>query len=395
MSHKYIFLFCFIVSNFCSKSQKLDSISTFPGFARDDAVAEFFNGKIYCGLGYAVGFQVMGDWWSFDLNSSHWEKYDNVPFEKRQYSSSLVWENFVYVFGGWSSDAEFHKDLWRFNCLTNSWQEMESCPGKARWGTAAVGIGEHAIFGLGQDTASYFKDYWIYDFKMDRWVQASEFPGEGRSKLLALELNGMALLGLGQGKANNFNDLWVFNPLINTWSEIKFDFDSLAYMSYGNFGNTIYLHGGQEFGGKINREFTVMSFENILDPKIVSQIELLPTARGNMILDEHQNVFVLWGLDSNSQRTKSLEQVIYSKNSDTNLKIELFPNPSDKFVLIQANEKIKSLKLLNNMGSVISDQKVFNIHHFKLDVSNLKAGLFYLKVSLLKGGETILPLQIK
>ncbi len=394
MTYKYLSLFSILISSFCSQAQNLDSVSTFPGFARDDAIAEFNNGKIYCGLGYAVGFQVMGDWWSYDLNSNTWEKYDNVPFAKRQYSSSLVWENYIYVFGGWSSDENFHKDLWRFNCTTNNWEEMEPCPGKARWGTAAIKIGDQAIFGFGQDTSVYFRDTWVYDFKMDHWITNVEFPAEGRSKMLAVELNGMAVLGLGQGKASNFNDLWLYNPLLNNWTEINFNLDSLAYMSYSNFGNSIYLNGGQDFSGNIKREFKVLSFDNINEPKILANRKLVPKARGNMVLDENQNVFLLWGLDSNSQRTKALEKINFSQNQSSILEIDLFPNPSKKDVLIQTNKKFISLKLLNHLGSVVSDRKFSSTYNYKLDISNLKKGLYYLNVCLEDGSKAILPVLI-
>lgn len=380
MAHKSIILFfSLLVSGFIS-GQNLDSISIFPGFARDDAVAEFSNGKIYCGLGYAVGFQVMGDWWSYTLENGTWEKFDNVPFEKRQYSSSLIWENYIYIFAGWTSDNKFHNDLWRFNCNEKSWEEMQPMPSRPRWGTMAIKIGDKGLFGLGQDTAEYFRDSWVYDFKYDSWFEASIFPGEGRSKMLGVELNGLALIGLGQGKTKNHNDLWVYNPLQNNWNEINYGFDSLAYMSFSNYGNYVYFSGGQDYRSAMSSSFKVLSFENVLEPKTITSLNIEPKARGNMILDNNQNVFLLWGLDSLSRRTKKLEQVVYDKKGDLSPIIKIYPNPAKDQILIQSDEKFKGLKIVNSAGLVISDLKFNMANNRTVDVSGLDAGIYFLNL---------------
>lgn len=380
MANKFFFIIGFLLSSCFIFGQHLDSISTFPGFARDDAVAEFYGGKIYCGLGYGVGFQVMGDWWSYSIVNNSWKKLENVPFQKRQYSSSLVWENFIYVFAGWSSDSQIHKDLWRFNCIDKSWEEMQAIPSNARWGTMAVKIGDRALLGLGQDTSVYFNDAWIYNFKNDSWEQVPNYPGKARSKMLAVELNGMALIGLGQVKGSNENDLWLFNPLDNGWTEVVSKLDSLAYSSYVNFGNRVYFAGGQDYDGDFSSEFKVISFENLLVPKIIINSKIEPRARGNMIMDEKRDVYLLWGLDSNSQRTKKLERIQYQKQNTEVFKFDIFPNPASEQLLVQSNTNFEGLKIVNSSGLLISDLQFSSRTNFGIDISRFKAGIYFLSI---------------
>lgn len=380
----------------CSLSaQKLDSISSFPGFARDDAVAQFYDGKIYCGLGYGIGFQVLGDWWAYSIANREWERFDMVPFEKRQYSASLVWKNYIYIFGGWTSNTEFHKDLWRFDCIEGTWTEMQELPGRARWAAAAITIGDQALLGLGQDTTDHFKDVWIYDFQNDSWTDAPELPGLGRSKMVGTELQGMALVGPGQGSGRNLNDFWLFNPLNKSWKELNLEFDSVAYMQYSSAGPFVFTHGGQEFNSNFRDEFRILSFEDIQIPKEILNFNIKFKARGSMILDDRDDVYLLWGLDTNFQRTKSLEKIVFSNPVEKKSQASIFPNPSADQVLIQSDKMFDGLKIFGTSGKLEAKMEFQNSSARFVDVSTYKAGLYFFCLMNSENDLEIIPLFIQ
>jgi hypothetical protein len=68
-------------------------------------------------------------------------------------------------------------------------------------------------------------------------------------------------------------------------------------------------------------------------------------------------------------------------NNDKNTFI--FPNPTTGFVNIKSNvsEKIKSIEFYNALGQRIYNEHIYNISDIKIDISNLKKGLYFVKVN--------------
>ncbi len=66
-------------------------------------------------------------------------------------------------------------------------------------------------------------------------------------------------------------------------------------------------------------------------------------------------------------------------NKTVTNQIQLFPNPANDVLFIQSPLEIYYLELLNIQGSILFSENVRS-KDFKLDISNLKPGVYFLKL---------------
>lgn len=68
---------------------------------------------------------------------------------------------------------------------------------------------------------------------------------------------------------------------------------------------------------------------------------------------------------------------------DLGQEISIYPNPANSFVNIKSNisEKVKSIELYNTLGQRIYYRNVFNISDIKINVSNFRKGVYFIKVN--------------
>jgi hypothetical protein len=70
-----------------------------------------------------------------------------------------------------------------------------------------------------------------------------------------------------------------------------------------------------------------------------------------------------------------------SLNNQNNIdsEVEIFPNPASQSIMLKADEIIEYVTFLNSYGSIIEQRHINKTTDF-LDVSNLKNGLYILKI---------------
>lgn len=68
---------------------------------------------------------------------------------------------------------------------------------------------------------------------------------------------------------------------------------------------------------------------------------------------------------------------------DLEKEISIFPNPATNFLNIKSNstEKIKSIEFYNTLGQLVYYNNVSNISDIKIDISNLKKGIYFVKIN--------------
>jgi len=77
-------------------------------------------------------------------------------------------------------------------------------------------------------------------------------------------------------------------------------------------------------------------------------------------------------------------------------KILVFPNPvTEGFVNIQAEKEILQVEILNIVGQRILIQEPVSLNSMKLDVSNLEAGIYLLKLSFSDNTNNIKRIWVK
>ncbi|MFW9596555.1 MAG: Kelch repeat-containing protein [Paludibacter sp.] len=251
-------------------------MADFPGIGRVGAIAEVVDGKAYVGFGYDPSMSVyssdttiFADFWAYDPQLDNWERkadfprnaYTNKPYLNS--CASFVYKKWVYIVG-MSNNREYIKQVWRYNTLDNTWEQMNDFPGDARAAAVACTNGDQVFFGSGY--LRYFKNDWWqyypendtwkkrasfqggrvnavafsvndrffiatgrliggtltddyfyadvleYDSSKDCWYNRGKLPSGGRENALALVLQNKVLLGLGETDNAVLSDFWIFQP---------------------------------------------------------------------------------------------------------------------------------------------------------------------------------------
>lgn len=144
------------------------SIYFFGGFFHDVSRGP----EVHCSSD-ADGCVWHNDLWRFNPVSQQWSHVvaNNQPPARRSDHSAVVIGNSMYVFGGQVYQcctspprANVQNDLWRYDFLENTWEELTPSgpPGARRDHVAAV-VGDHMYIYAGRDDhAQALVDFWVY-----------------------------------------------------------------------------------------------------------------------------------------------------------------------------------------------------------------------------------------
>ncbi len=83
--------------------------------------------------------------------------------------------------------------------------------------------------------------------------------------------------------------------------------------------------------------------------------------------------------EGESDPTNTQEVLLTSMDELESENINIFPNPADNFILINANESISLIELYNNKGQLLSKNKT-NGKSFEFDISEFEAGIYFLRI---------------
>ncbi len=145
---------------------------------RDKAVAFVIDNVAYVGLGTSPNEEELTDFWRFippidDTDLGNWEFHSSFPGTARNGAVATTIADKAYVGTGENAFFGRFNDWWEFDPFANPyWQERTSLPALVRTDASVFSIGNNAYLGLGQ--ARYFdendneiktpilKDFWKY-----------------------------------------------------------------------------------------------------------------------------------------------------------------------------------------------------------------------------------------
>ena len=142
-------------------------------------------------------------------------------------ASAIAWSvgGKGYVLGGRDSANILHNDLWEYNPITDSWQNLGETPLMPRVngvacvanGTVYVGLGFHQSI---YQSPSYLQDWWEYDPIDNTWNKLPDYPNQNTVKpnVYVQENKIYCVHGFGVGFTA---DIVVFDITSNQWSCIK------------------------------------------------------------------------------------------------------------------------------------------------------------------------------
>ena len=178
----------------------------------------------------------------------------------------------------------------------------------------------------------------------DSWTQRATFPGVGRLNASAFVLNGKAIVGGGYPFAvgNELSDYYSYNPQTDTW-------DTLSTFAAGK--------------------------------RAVSETFVI-----------NNKGYLLTGWDSTNTALKDLWEYTDTTNAtfivaianDANMKLSLYPNPSNGIIsfALEGEQKQYELLILDELGREIMHQTLGPImRQHQINLSHLASGTYFYRLN--------------
>jgi N-acetylneuraminic acid mutarotase len=133
--------------------------------------------------GYSKG-TYLNSVYMYDVNKNDWSKFpndkQNNSDEKNILSpigrvahSSVIWNEFLFVYGGQNLEADFLSDMWKFNLVDKTWQNViiQGEIPKGRSGHISMGYGDDIfIFGGKIGNIREINELWRFDPKVNSFT---------------------------------------------------------------------------------------------------------------------------------------------------------------------------------------------------------------------------------
>tara|TARA_Y100000991_G_C21968683_1_gene348234 strand:- start:337 stop:2439 length:2103 start_codon:yes stop_codon:yes gene_type:complete len=200
-----------------------NQLSDFPSAGRRHPALVIVNDKIYVGLGSNTS--NLGDWWEYDILNDVWSQKADLPGNDRHHPYYFSINNYAYVgFGHGSltgpgsnplSNSYIYNDFYRYNPETNDWLQLADFPSESRVaGTQFSYNGKgYLLSGDGDNHGPLDSgELWEYTPESDSWIQLESHPGNARWAPGCFVINCDLYFTSGYDRINQvyFNDLIKF-----------------------------------------------------------------------------------------------------------------------------------------------------------------------------------------
>ncbi|CAF1019741.1 unnamed protein product [Adineta steineri] len=192
--------------------------------SRSGHSAVIYNNSMYIFGG--LGKHRYNDLFKFDFDTYQWTeikpKDESTLPTKRLKHSACIYDNMMYIFGGWDSSGKLN-DMYRYIFDRNEW-EIVPCSNSPRARSAhSVVVYKNSMYLFGGIGDNKFNDMHRFSFKTNQWFIVNQInPPPRRSSYGGAHIYNDHLYivcGLGCGK---FNDCHSFNFNTLEWTELKY-----------------------------------------------------------------------------------------------------------------------------------------------------------------------------
>ncbi|CAB03122.1 Kelch domain-containing protein 3 [Caenorhabditis elegans] len=206
-----------------------------------------YQGKAYVWGGRNDDYGACNLLHEYDPEYNVWKKVEIEGFvpPSRDGHTAVVWNNQMFVFGGYEEDAQrFSQETYVFDFATSTWREMHTKNDPPRWRdfhTASVIDGMMYIFGGRSDESGQVGDEHLFHTIHDQyddtlmalnlatgaWTRTkvpenTMKPGGRRSHSTWVYDGKMYMFGGYLGTINvHYNELYCFDPKTSMWSVIS------------------------------------------------------------------------------------------------------------------------------------------------------------------------------
>ena len=362
-------------------SQGWESISDFPGNARDDGTSFTIGDTVYVGTGLNSWWSPEADFYAFDVVSELWISVTSLPSGKeRQYASGFSGNQNGYVFGGVNGSTLLN-DLWEYDPLNDTWVEKMPLPSFGRSGSASFVINDTAyIIGGKSPTLDAVDEVWAYSILNNSWVQKNNLSFGKRWRVSVASDDTSGFLIFGKDELGDFQDeLYTYDPASDSWTLLStFPNGGRTHSSLLVESNTLKVLFGLD---EIN-EFTNDYWSYNLNLNSWNSLNSLPASprKGGIGFFGNGKVFYTTGIDTANVRlveTWKFDPFLVLKENDLS-DLKVYPNPAENIINIQnSQEEIIGIKIRGINGVVLLEGKSSKF----LNISFLNRGVYILEVS--------------
>ena len=186
--------------------------ASFPGIERSFAIGFVIDGKAYVGLGHGEN-----DLWKYDPVDDSWEQMADFPLSQSFWSASFVVGEKAYVVGGISgSDRDGTSDVWEYNSNLNTWSQLNDFPGAGKHTLFSFATSDKGYVGGGYLSRTYSTDFWEYNPSSDSWAAKSSLNFDSAPNP---EFKGLALNNQGYIYSRVHGFMAVYNVESDSWSK--------------------------------------------------------------------------------------------------------------------------------------------------------------------------------
>ena len=227
-----------------------EELQSFPYLGRNHPAMVLSDGKIFVGMGSSDGFNF-DDWWAYDILNDTWSQLSNFPFGARHHPFYFSIDKVPYVgfgHGDYTNNGtiQIYNDFYRYDVSSDNWIQLNDFPSEARVaGTQFSYNGKGYIMsGDGDDHGPLDSgELWQYDPLLDSWTQLTSHPGGARWAPGSFVIGCNVYLTSGYKLASDtyFNDLLKFKLsadcgcldelALNYNQEALFNDNSCCYLS--------------------------------------------------------------------------------------------------------------------------------------------------------------------
>jgi N-acetylneuraminic acid mutarotase len=139
--------------------------ASLPGPARHHPYMFNAGDQVFAGFGHSGG-TIYKDWYKLDTATNTWTAMTIFQGEARVAGTQFSWNGLGYVLSGDGDNHSYMQtgEMWSYNPVADTWQQLTPHPGESRWAPGSFAIGNEVFFfgGYNRFTGLYPNDTWKF-----------------------------------------------------------------------------------------------------------------------------------------------------------------------------------------------------------------------------------------
>ena len=243
--------------------------------------------------------------WVYNIKEKIWKEMKNLP-NVRNYMSCHVWDENIFLLGGWGIDIEIMSvktpQILKYSINDDSWHIESELPYPLT--NIATCIHENNLYIFGGMTKKFEFTRYItvdtafrYDLIEKKWYDFSRLPFPKKDFSAEVINNEIYIFG-GCNHDNVYNDIWKYSNINKQWCLVGLLPINICSYSLIRKKGLLYLIGGMTDNFKVSKSIwniEVNNIENVYWNKITDIPESLSYF---MSVTDNESIYIMGGFNN-------------------------------------------------------------------------------------------------